>query len=58
MLIQIAVFAWAFLDEQLTLREIGGLLLVAIGILLVQVRSSVLDNNFIHTRKKQSDESR
>jgi drug/metabolite transporter (DMT)-like permease len=38
MLIQIAVMAWIFLDERLTGREIGGLLLAAVGILLVQLR--------------------
>jgi drug/metabolite transporter (DMT)-like permease len=38
MLIQIAALAWLFLGESLTLREIGGLALAALGILLVQVR--------------------
>jgi drug/metabolite transporter (DMT)-like permease len=52
MLIQIAVFAWAFLDEHLTLQEMGGLILAALGILLVQVRRSMLDSFFNHTRKK------
>jgi drug/metabolite transporter (DMT)-like permease len=52
MLIQIAVLAWAFLDEHLTLLEIGGLMLAALGILLVQVRRSMLDSFFNHTRKK------
>jgi drug/metabolite transporter (DMT)-like permease len=52
MLIQIAVLAWAFLEEHLTLQESGGLLLATLGILLVQVRRSVLDSFFNHTRKK------
>jgi drug/metabolite transporter (DMT)-like permease len=38
MLIQIAILAWVFLGERLTGREIAGLLVAAIGILLVQVR--------------------
>jgi drug/metabolite transporter (DMT)-like permease len=41
MLIQIAALAWLFLGEKLTLREIGGLALAALGILLVQVRRRV-----------------
>lgn len=41
MLIQIALFAWVFLDEHLTLWEIGGLALAALGILFVQMRVSV-----------------
>jgi drug/metabolite transporter (DMT)-like permease len=38
MLIQIAALAWLFLGERLILREIAGLALAALGILLVQVR--------------------
>jgi drug/metabolite transporter (DMT)-like permease len=38
MLIQIAVLAWIFLGERLTGQEIGGLLLAALGALLVQLR--------------------
>jgi drug/metabolite transporter (DMT)-like permease len=38
MLIQIAALAWVFLGEALTPREIGGMALAALGILLVQVR--------------------
>jgi len=37
MLIQIAILAWIFLGEQITLREIGGLLLVMAGTLMVQL---------------------
>lgn len=51
MLIQIAVLAWVFLDERLTRQEIGGLALAALGILLVQLRSSVLDSYFKRARK-------
>jgi drug/metabolite transporter (DMT)-like permease len=40
MLIQIAVLAWIFLGEQITLGEIGGLLLVVIGTLIVQLTRS------------------
>ena len=37
MLIQIAVLAWIFLVERITLQEMGGLLLVTLGILVVQI---------------------
>jgi drug/metabolite transporter (DMT)-like permease len=40
MLIQIAVLAWIFLGEQITPGEIGGLLLVVIGTLIVQITRS------------------
>ena len=38
MLIQIAVLAWVFLDEALSGRQILGVLVAAVGALLVQVR--------------------
>ena len=41
-----------FLDEHLTLQEIGGLMLAALGILLVQVRRSMLDYIFNHSMQK------
>jgi drug/metabolite transporter (DMT)-like permease len=37
MQIQIAVLAWVFLGEQLDLRNVAGLLMVAIGVLIIQV---------------------
>lgn len=37
MLIQIAVLAWIFLGENLNLKEFSGLLLAALGILIVQL---------------------
>jgi drug/metabolite transporter (DMT)-like permease len=37
MLIQIAVLAWIFLDERLSWREIGGLILAGVGTLIVQL---------------------
>lgn len=40
MLIQIAVLAWLFLGESLTAIQIAGLAVVAIGTLLVQLRTS------------------
>lgn len=40
MLIQIAVLAWIFLGEQITPGEIGGLLLVIVGTLIVQLTRS------------------
>ncbi len=38
MLIQIAILAWLFLGERLSMDEIGGLLLASAGILVAQVR--------------------
>ena len=38
MLIQITLLAWLFLDETLSWLQVGGLLLAAIGVLLVQIR--------------------
>lgn len=37
MLVQIAILAWLFLGERITLREIGGLCLGMMGALLVQI---------------------
>jgi len=37
MLIQIAVLAWVFLGEQLDLKNVVGLLMVAVGVLVIQV---------------------
>jgi drug/metabolite transporter (DMT)-like permease len=38
MLFQIAVLAWLFLDESLDWRQVGGMVLAALGTLLVQIR--------------------
>lgn len=38
MLIQIAILAWLFLDENLGVQEITGLTLAALGVLVVQLR--------------------
>jgi drug/metabolite transporter (DMT)-like permease len=38
MLVQIALLAWLFLGESLTWRQAGGMILVAAGTLLVQIR--------------------
>jgi drug/metabolite transporter (DMT)-like permease len=38
MLIQIALLAWLFLGETLTTKEIGGMLLVAAGVAVVQLK--------------------
>ena len=38
MLIQIAILAWIFLDEPLTGQEIVGIVLAAVGILVVQLK--------------------
>jgi len=37
MLVQIAVLAWLFLDETLTPRDVAGLVLAMVGVLMVQV---------------------
>ena len=42
MLIQIAILAWYFLDEGISLQEGIGLLIAAIGVLLVQIKKQVL----------------
>lgn len=42
MLIQIGLLAWIFLGEALSLQEISGMLLAALGILLVQWRRQVV----------------
>ena len=49
MMIQIAVLAWVFLDESLGIGEIGGVVLVSIGVFLTQV---------ITTRQKQGTPTR
>lgn len=41
MLPQIAILAVVFLGEGLTIKQIGGLLLVSIGVLLVQVKKNI-----------------
>jgi drug/metabolite transporter (DMT)-like permease len=42
MLIQIALLAWIFLGEALTIKEIIGLVLAGLGVLLVQLRPQTL----------------
>ncbi len=51
MLIQIAVLAWVFLGERLTLREIGGLALAVVGVLFVQLGEPVLDRYHLGRKK-------
>lgn len=38
MLIQIALLAWIFLDEQLTAQKIAGMVMAALGVLIVQLQ--------------------
>ncbi|MBU2585428.1 MAG: DMT family transporter, partial [Bacteroidetes bacterium] len=38
MLIQIAILAWFFIDEKITLHEGMGMIIAAIGAVLVQLR--------------------
>lgn len=40
MLIQIAILAWIFLDEKITLQEGGGMLIAGLGALLVQLKKN------------------
>lgn len=40
MLIQIAILAWVFLGESITLQEVCGMLIAAIGALLVQLKKN------------------
>ena len=44
MLIQIAVLAWIFLDETVTLQQIGGMIVAASGALLVQLGARQTSN--------------
>jgi len=48
MLIQIAVLAWIFLGERLGGREVAGLALAAVGVLLVQLRRRGLTEKAAH----------
>ncbi|KAF0151004.1 MAG: hypothetical protein FD143_2340 [Ignavibacteria bacterium] len=45
MLIQIAILAWIFLGETITLKELVGMLIAAAGALLVQVKKAIGDKN-------------
>jgi drug/metabolite transporter (DMT)-like permease len=38
MLVQIALLAWLFLGEELTAQQIGGMVMVGLGMLIVQLR--------------------
>ena len=38
MLIQIALLAWIFLGEEITIKEIAGMLIAALGAVLVQLK--------------------
>ena len=40
MLIQIAILAWIFLGESISLKEIGGMLIAIAGALLVQIKKT------------------
>ncbi len=40
MLIQIAVLAWIFLGESITIKEIGGMAIATVGALLVQIKKA------------------
>lgn len=41
MLIQIAVLAWIFLEESITLKELIGMMIAAVGALLVQMKKTL-----------------
>ena len=38
MLIQIAILAWIFLGESITIKEISGMVIATIGAMLVQIK--------------------
>jgi drug/metabolite transporter (DMT)-like permease len=38
MLVQVALLAWLFLDENLTLRQVAGMALAGVGAVAVQIR--------------------
>jgi len=42
MLIQIAILAWVFLDEKITLQEGMGMFIAALGAILVQIRHKIV----------------
>lgn len=54
MLIQIALLAWVFLGEALTVQEVLGLVCAAIGILIVQVKRQKTQPSF-NIKKKSLD---
>lgn len=45
MLIQIAILAWYFIDEKITLQEGIGMVMAAIGVVLVQIKRNSKKNN-------------
>ncbi len=52
MLIQIAILAWIFLGESLSMSNIGGMIVASIGAILVQLRPRVKDE--LHDTAKNS----
>jgi drug/metabolite transporter (DMT)-like permease len=38
MLVQIPILAWIFLGENLSLQEIGAVVLVSLGVIMVQLK--------------------
>ncbi|HET6262290.1 MAG TPA: DMT family transporter [Chloroflexia bacterium] len=48
MLVQIALLAWLFLGEELTAQKIGGMIMVGLGMLIVQLRR-------LPTRRRAAD---
>jgi drug/metabolite transporter (DMT)-like permease len=48
MLVQIALLAWLFLGEELTAQKIGGMIMVGLGMLIVQLRR-------LHTGRRAAD---
>lgn len=55
MLIQIALLAWIFLGEALTLQEVIGLICAAIGILIVQLKLPERFIKYLTPKRKQSE---
>ena len=55
MLFQIAILAWLFLGEGLTLRQIAGMVLAAVGTLAVQVRRAATGRRQIRVREEENE---
>jgi drug/metabolite transporter (DMT)-like permease len=55
MLFQIAILAWLFLGEGLTLRQIAGMALAAAGTLAVQIRRASLGRRQTEVRRERDE---
>jgi drug/metabolite transporter (DMT)-like permease len=53
MLVQIVLLAWLFLGESLTWRQVAGMVLVAAGTLIVQIRKRPPQEQVKRTRLRE-----